>query len=410
MILIRKSTDETGWIPKSYAAPASSLEIKEWYFKDIDRDVAELYLQMASTGKGTFLVRPSFKINQRFTLSLKHEDEQGNTTITHFKIKANEHGHLFIQDAMLFYSLPDLIQAYKGSEYCLPTKLLHSCPKDRPVLREINRDNLDHVELQRSKIQYREKTSDTEWCEIWYGQYEGEIDINIKELKHGARNQNEFLREAKTLKNLCHDNIVIFYGVCSEQEPLLIITEYMDQHNLKALLHHQYYRSYLEVTHLLECAIQVAKGMEYLEKNNLVHRNLAACNVLVKAGLKCKIGNFDLTCNETYHTEGMIGDFFLLKWMAPESLTSNKFTNKSDVYSFSIVMYEIFTYGCNPYPDIDPYDLAGTLAHGYRMSRPTTFDIPDKIFEIMCSAWHPDPDQRPNFEDLVLLLEAIRKE
>ena len=158
----------------------------------------------------------------------------------------------------------------------------------------------------------------------------------------------------------------------------------------------------LQLPMLIEIASQIADIMTCVEEQGYIHRDLAIRNIVIGQDLLGVIGNF------THITEGgayeaPISEKFAVKWTAPEAMFQGRFTIKSDVWSFGIVLYELTTYGRFPYPGLTNNQVIDGLKEGYRMQKPVT--CPDKLFEIMTSCWHEDPGDRPTFEALHWQLE-----
>lgn len=153
-------------------------------------------------------------------------------------------------------------------------------------------------------------------------------------------------------------------------------------------------------------AAQTASGMAYLETQNYIHRDLAARNILVGDNLTCKVADFGLArviqdSQEIYQAQE--GAKFPIKWTAPEAALYNKFTIKSDVWSFGILLTELVTYGRIPYPGMNNAEVLSQVERGFRMSKPQ--NCPDMLYDVMLQCWDTDPQKRPTFDSLQWQLE-----
>ncbi|KAL5471296.1 hypothetical protein EMCRGX_G029394 [Ephydatia muelleri] len=167
----------------------------------------------------------------------------------------------------------------------------------------------------------------------------------------------------------------------------------------------------LMTSDILNFALQIVRGMEHLENMKYVHRDLAARNVLIAEGFLLKIGDFGLTrdLSEREYYKKITAGKLPARWMAIESLMSRRHTYKSDVWSFGVVLWEMFTYGAIPYgrlPAANSCDsLANYLKRGERLAQPP--NCSDDLYQLMLRCWNENVDLRPSFSDLKRIFDDL---
>lgn len=225
--------------------------------------------------------------------------------------------------------------------------------------------------------------------------------IAIKQLveSHGKRNRADFLREASVMIRLRHHCIVRLIGICKgpplmmieELVPLGSMLDYIITNKTKINPKHE----------LIIWAAQIACGMQYLEQHHFVHRDLAARNILLASRFQAKISDFGLSraigAGDDYYRASQ-GGKWPIKWYAPESFNYGTFSHASDVWSFGVTMWEMFSLGAPPYHDMKGVDVIKLIEDNQRLAQPDL--CPDKVFEIMKSCWNYNPKNRPTFKFL----------
>ncbi|XP_037833344.1 vascular endothelial growth factor receptor kdr-like isoform X2 [Kryptolebias marmoratus] len=176
------------------------------------------------------------------------------------------------------------------------------------------------------------------------------------------------------------------------------------------------YKKVLTLEDLICYSFQVAKGMEFLASRKCIHRDLAARNILLSENNVVKICDFGLA-RDIYKDPDYVrkGDARLpLKWMAPEAIFDKIYTTQSDVWSFGVLMWEIFSLGASPYPGVQiDEEFCCRLKDGTRMRAPDY--SPTEIYQTMLDCWQGEPQQRPTFTELVetlgdLLQASVQQE
>lgn len=235
--------------------------------------------------------------------------------------------------------------------------------------------------------------------------------VAIKTLKVGSSEKNrcDFLTEASIMAQFHHENIICLEGVVTQSNPLMIITEYMDNGSLDTFLRLNSWR--LNIYDLINMLRDIASGMKYLSEMNFVHRDLAARNILVNKDLKCKVADFGLSREiEGTTTEGVYwtkGGKIPVRWTAPEAISHTKFTCSSDVWSFGVVSWEVMSFGERPYWNWSNTDVIKAVEKGFRLLIPS--NCPKIIYNLMLDCWDADRLKRPRFRQIVTDLDTIIK-
>ncbi|CAB4057101.1 Tyrosine-protein kinase Fer [Lepeophtheirus salmonis] len=224
--------------------------------------------------------------------------------------------------------------------------------------------------------------------------------------------------EIRILQSINHPNLVQIYGVCTDNHPFLMITELLDHGDLLNLLRSDEEHSLFDFDDLLRISLDITNGMCAVSKKGIVHRDIAARNILIDKWYRAKVGDFGMSCDTDYVGVGGTDRVLPIKWTAPECVKRRIFTTKSDVWSFGIVLWETFSYGESPYATIEPSKIIKKVNIGYRL------DIPkmpmssndreedqrhkEKIYKIMLLCWCKLPEERPSFIELRQLLKDFK--
>uniref|UniRef100_A0A4W6CM24 Tyrosine-protein kinase n=1 Tax=Lates calcarifer TaxID=8187 RepID=A0A4W6CM24_LATCA len=258
------------------------------------------------------------------------------------------------------------------------------------------------------------------------GDNTGEL-VAVKKLQPNKQStQEDFQKEVNTLSVLHCDYIVKYRGVCYSMGRLSmsLVMEYLPYGSLIGYLESN--RHNVNTRRMLLFASQICKGMEYLQTLRYVHRDLAARNILVASESLVKIADFGLTkiipFDKEYYRVTQPGESPIF-WYAPECINESRFSHKSDIWSFGIVLHELFSFcdmSCNPKrlcmqeighnmqsPSISMH-LANILKNGWRLSAPP--HCPPKVYSLMKQCWAYNFEERPSFTSLGNQIEAIMQD
>ncbi|XP_054745644.1 ephrin type-A receptor 4a-like [Anastrepha obliqua] len=237
-----------------------------------------------------------------------------------------------------------------------------------------------------------------------------DIDVAIKTLKPGSSEKArcDFLTEASIMGQFDHPNVIYLQGVVTRSNPVMIITEYMENGSLDTFL--RVNDGKFQTLQLIVMLRGISSGMSYLSDMNYVHRDLAARNVLVNAQLICKIADFGLSreienASDAYTTRG---GKIPVRWTAPEAIAFRKFTSASDVWSYGVVLWEVMSYGERPYWNWSNQDVIKSIEKGYRL--PAPMDCPEALYQLMLDCWQKQRTHRPTFSSIVSTLDNLARQ
>ncbi|NXN44524.1 HCK kinase, partial [Rhinoptilus africanus] len=397
-------TGREGFIPSNYVARADSLETEEWFFKGISRRDAERQLLGSGNVVGSFMIRDSETTKGCYSLSVRDRDDLQGGTVKHYKIRTLDNGGFYISPRSCFDTLQELLAdgsrlSPAGQSDGLCQKLTYPCCMPKPQ----KPWEKDAWEIPRESLRLEKKLGAGQFGEVWMATYNKHTKVAVKTMKPGSMSVDAFLEEANLMKTLQHDKLVKLHAVVTKEEPIYIITEFMEKGSLLDFLKSDEGKKQ-PLPKLIDFSAQIAEGMAFIEKRNYIHRDLRAANILVSAILVCKIADFGLArVIEDNEYTAREGAKFPIKWTAPEAINYGSFTIKSDIWSFGILLTEIITYGRIPYPGMSSVEVIRALEHGYRM--PRTENCPEELYDIMMRCWKTKPEDRPTFEYTQSILE-----
>nr|XP_009858066.1 tyrosine-protein kinase Fer isoform X1 [Ciona intestinalis] len=377
---------------KSPMDQSKTIKEQTWFHGTIPRTESLRLLQQ----DGDFLLRESNNSLGDFVLSAKADGQ-----VRHFKVQVTDNG-MYRFEADQFPTVLNLIS--------------HHYQKREPVTKRTNCLLLNPICKDKWQLSHDDFTID---CKIGQGNF-GEVYkalfirenyyVAVKTCKETVDNntKEKFLMEAKILKGYDHKNIVRLIGVCTDRQPIYIVMEFVSGGDLVKYLKQNQHE--LCPRHLVQFCHDACMGLAYLEDKKCIHRDVAARNCLVSDDLVVKITDFGMSREEedgVYSVNGHMKNI-PMKWTAPEAMNFGTFTSASDVWSFSILSWEIFNFGALPYPRMTNHSAKERVEKGYRMPQPP--ECPSSYYtEVMQRCWEYEPKQRPKFAEIVVTIDRIMR-
>ncbi|CAG9762218.1 unnamed protein product [Ceutorhynchus assimilis] len=390
---VRDSKGNIGFIPSNYVKEKELLGLQqyEWYVNDMSRQRSESLLKHEDK-EGCFVVRNS-STKGLYTLSLYTKVPHPH--VKHYHIKQNSRGEFFLSEKHCCNSIPELINYHKHNSGGLASRLKTS-PCDRPAPATAGLSH-DKWEIDHNELMLLEELGSGQFGVVRRGKWRGTKDVAVKMMKEGTMSEDDFIEEAKVMTKLQHPNLVQLYGVCSKNRPIFIVTEYMRHGSLLNYLRKNEQSLCTNQGLLLDMCIQICKGMAYLEKQNCIHRDLAARNCLVGTENIVKVADFGLAryvLDDQYTSSG--GSKFPIKWAPPEVLNYTRFSSKSDIWAYGVLMWEVFTCGKMPYGRLKNSEVVDRVQKGIILEKPKACF--KEVYDVMKKCWSHLPENRPSFQ------------
>jgi ephrin-B len=272
------------------------------------------------------------------------------------------------------------------------------------------------IEIPQKSLKLKHLLGKGEFGDVYRGDWEtpyGFKDVAVKLLRENAQEEDivKFLQEATIMAQFRHPNIVGFLGAVTLKQPNMIVLELLVNGDLSAWLNKERTNITAEKnknypSKLLKFCRDVADGALYLSSKQFVHRDLAARNILLDKNMKCKIADFGLArdlSDESYYKSH--GKKIPIRWTAPEAILYKTYSTMSDVWSYGCVLFEIWSLGLKPYPDLSPNEIIEHLVRKQTYTQYPPTGCPRMIYELMRKCWQYNPSSRPTFKDILKTLK-----
>ncbi|XP_074541463.1 protein tyrosine kinase 2 beta, b isoform X2 [Halichoeres trimaculatus] len=313
--------------------------------------------------------------------------------------------HRINKDANARTSLPELPTSRESStsRHSMGSDIYCEILDERP--RSVVKYGIDRSDIVLGRI-----LGEGFFGEVYDGVYKkadgDRVNVAVKTCKDCSPDVMEkFMSEAVIMKNLDHVHIVKLIGII-EDDPVWIVMELYQYGELGNYLTQN--QKTLTNTTLVLFSLQICKALVYLEGVNMVHRDIAVRNVLVASPDCVKLGDFGLSRyieEEEYYKASVTR--LPIKWMAPESINFRRFTSASDVWMFAVCVWEIMSRGQQPFFWLENRDVINQLEQGIRLPKPD--NCPPALYSLMTRCWSYDPQERPNFTELVVKISDVHK-
>ncbi|TYH78664.1 hypothetical protein ES332_D03G004900v1 [Gossypium tomentosum] len=272
---------------------------------------------------------------------------------------------------------------------------------------EIPTDGTDVWEIDSRQLKIEHKIASGSYGDLYRGTYYSQ-EVAIKVLKPErvtGELLREFSQEVFIMRKIRHKNVVQFIGACTRAPNPCIVTEFMARGSLYDYLHQQ--RGVFKLPSLLKVALDVSEGINYLHQNNIIHRDLKTANLLMDENQVVKVADFGVARVQA-QSGVMTAETGTYRWMAPEVIEHKPYDHKADVFSFGIALWELLT-GEIPYSLLTPLQAAvGVVQKSLRPTIPK--NTHPRLGELLERCWQQDPTQRPNFSEIIEILQQIVKE
>lgn len=417
----RKMTAYEGWVwflphwlsPKWYEIPTNGNKTIKCTTQDMKRAINGYFaLTHQYFAADNEIMQENITVGEWRT---KYRTQQSNGSEESNLVVANIIGIFFL---LLIVVISFLIVRHKYEKKVKITqKYMKSWGIDLLSASTIN--SLDKWEISRDKIVINRKLGEGAFGFVYGGEAhlneKGWVAVAVKTLKVGSSTEEklDFLAEAEVMKRFEHKNIVQLLGVCTKNEPVYTIMEFMLYGDLKTFLlarRHLVNEKYPDETDEISCkkltnmALDVARALSYLAELKYVHRDVASRNCLVNVNKVVKLGDFGMTrpmCESDYYRFNRKG-MLPVRWMAPESLVLGVFTPASDVWSFGVLLYEIITFGSFPFQGLSNNQVLEFVKAGNTLSIPER--IKPQLEGLIKSCWHKESKKRPPASEIVEFL------
>uniref|UniRef100_A0A7E4VPF5 Tyrosine-protein kinase n=1 Tax=Panagrellus redivivus TaxID=6233 RepID=A0A7E4VPF5_PANRE len=345
---------------------------------------------------GDFLLRKTDNKGQIvLAISAFHNDR-----VCHFMVNQDVDNSFYIEEHHE-KSVSDLIQWHMRTKTALSTET--GCKLRTPIERPNWLLNHDSLRL-------KKKLGEGAFGEVYLAEFSGatgKSEVAVKTMRDEASREArlKFMKEARLMRKFAHKHVVRIFGVAVHENPLMIVMEFCTGGSLVSYLRKN--KEKMSLGTKLRFVTEAADGLWYLERMKCIHRDIAARNCLLTGKNELKISDFGMSDDKMSLQDDKI-EKVPVKWLAPETMQQRLYSTSSDVWSYGIMVWEVYSEGADPYPGwTNLQTRAKVVMHDYRMEMPK--DTPKAVSTLIAQCWEKEPGKRPNFGTIYKKLKEINK-
>uniref|UniRef100_A0A8R1HGB4 Tyrosine-protein kinase n=1 Tax=Caenorhabditis japonica TaxID=281687 RepID=A0A8R1HGB4_CAEJA len=373
-----------------------AVERGPWFHGLLPREDVRLLLDK----NGDFLVRQSETKPgeaRSYILSVMFNNQLDDiAAVRHFVIMCSDYKY-FINQVASFESIHALIEHHLRTN----SEIQDGVRIATPVRRQ-------YWELNHTRIRIQKKLGEGAFGEVSAGIMRfkkggKQVQVAIKQAKlekMGKDQIKDFMMEARTMRKLGHMNVVKFYGVAVLQEPVYLVMELASNGALDSYLKKNEDTTVEKRTEML---LQAAWGLEYIHGKPMLHRDIASRNCLYGDG-KVKISDFGLTRPGTFY-QMRPGTKAPIRWLAIETMRVHIYSQKTDVWSYGVLAWEIFNNCAEPYPGLKTCEVMSQVQGGYRMPPPP--NAAPEVQAMMKKIFSENANDRPSMAEIAVILQRV---
>eukprot|EP00186_Timspurckia_oligopyrenoides_P000180 CAMPEP_0182445108 /NCGR_PEP_ID=MMETSP1172-20130603/3349_1 /TAXON_ID=708627 /ORGANISM="Timspurckia oligopyrenoides, Strain CCMP3278" /LENGTH=1157 /DNA_ID=CAMNT_0024640817 /DNA_START=148 /DNA_END=3621 /DNA_ORIENTATION=+ len=276
---------------------------------------------------------------------------------------------------------------------------------------DLNKRNTREYEVDPKLIKIGDKIGEGAFGTVHKGRFKNKT-VAVKVLNRKMMRNKQVIKEFKSeigiMCQLDHPNVIKCLGVCTKPPNYMMITEFMPRGTLYDVLH----KGQMQLNWVLmkRIVLDIVRGMAYIHASDLLHRDLKSSNLLLDGSFNVKIGDFGLvhfldSNDNSLSGGGPVGHAGTYQYMAPEVIANDAATEKSDVYSFAILLWEIMARKL-PYLGMDPQMVAQNVLSNH-LRPPIMPFFPQPMAVLMNACWHYEPSKRPSFVDIEAIVKKL---